>query len=296
MEIRVLKYFLEVANKGSFSAAAKSLHLSQPTLSRQLGELEKNIGKKLFIRSSIRTALTEDGMFLQKRAQEIIDLTQKTESELRQSDSFIGGNIWIGAGESEGMRIVAKTINSLRKDFPNIHVHLISANATDTIERLEKGLIDFGVGVGGIDLNNYESMWLPTAHADGLLMRKDSPLASRTAITPNDLKGIPIISPRSESLRHRYEQWLGYSFDSLDIVATFNLIYNAAFLVEEGVGYALTIDRLVTTSENYPLCFVPCEPKMEVRSNIVWKKQQVFSKSSQKFLERLQELTSDSTS
>ena len=287
MELRVLRYFLVVAREESISAAADALHLSQPTLSRQIKDLESELGKTLLVRGSKKTTLTEDGMLLCKRAQEILDLTQKTEAELRQSDSSIGGDVWIGGGESEGMRVVAQTVNSLQKDFPEIHIHLVSGNAGDTLERLEKGLVDFGVAVGSVNPSKYESIWLPAAHVAGLLMRKDSPLASRSCITPADLQGLPIITSRNEDMRRRYTDWLGKDFESLNIVASFNLIYNAAFLVEEGVGYALCWDRLVSSSKESPLCFIPYEPRMVININMVWKKDQIFSKASQKFLERL---------
>ena len=287
MELRVLQYFLAVAREESITKAAESLRMTQPSLSRQLRELENELGKALLVRGSKKTTLTEDGMLLRKRAQEIIELSQKAETELRQSNDITGGDVWIGGGESEGMRLIAHATYALQKDFPDIHIHLISANAVDIIERLEKGLIDFGVGVGNIDANRYDSMCLPAAHTSGLLVRKDSPLASRPGITPDDLKGIPIISPRNEAMRKSYEEWMGAAFDTLNVVATFNLIYNAAFMVEERVGHALCIDRLVNTSGEHPLCFIPCEPRIESRVNIAWKKHQVFSKASEKFIERL---------
>ena len=290
MELRTLRYFLVVAREGSISAAAEALHLSQPTLSRQLKDLENELGKTLLIRGSKKTTLTEDGMFLQKRAQEILELTQKTKSELWQSNTHIGGDVWIGGGESEGMRLIAKTARSLQNDFPDIHVHLLSGNAIDILERLEKGLVDFGVAVGTVDPSKYDSMWLPVSHVVGLLMRKDSPLASLSSIGPNDLQGLPIISPRNEGTRRMIAEWMGKDFETLNVVASFNLIYNAAFLVEEGVGYALCWDRLVNTSGDHALCFIPYEPRMETNINMAWKKHQIFSKASQKFLERLREI------
>jgi len=290
LELRTLRYFLVVAREGSISAAAEALHLSQPTLSRQLKDLENELGKTLLIRGSKKTTLTEDGMFLQKRAQEILELTQKTKSELWQSNTHIGGDVWIGGGESEGMRLIAKTARSLQNDFPDIHVHLLSGNAIDILERLEKGLVDFGVAVGTVDPSKYDSMWLPVSHVVGLLMRKDSPLASLSSIGPNDLQGLPIISPRNEGTRRMIAEWMGKDFETLNVVASFNLIYNAAFLVEEGVGYALCWDRLVNTSGDHALCFIPYEPRMETNINMAWKKHQIFSKASQKFLERLREI------
>ena len=290
MELRVLQYFLAVAREGSISKAAEAMNISQPSLSRQLKDLEIKLGKTLLQRGSKRTTLTEEGMLLRKRAEEIVDLSQKAEAELRQSDSFIEGDVWIGGGESEGMRYIARAASSLQKEYPGIHVHLISGNSVDIMERLEKGLVDFGVGVGTAD--NHDSFALPVTHKEGLLMRKDSPLASRSGIEPSDLIGIPIISYRNKKARLRYEKWMGReAFEALNIVASYNLIYNAAFLVEEGVGYALCWNGLVRASEEHSLCFIPYEPSMEVSVDITWKKHQVFSKASLKFLERLREMT-----
>ena len=290
MEFRVLKYFLTVANEESITAAAEALYLSQPTLSRQLRDLEDEIGKQLLIRGNKKTTLTEDGVLLRKRAQEIMDLMNKTESELRQSDDSISGDIWIGGGESEGMRFIARAVHSMQKNFPNIQVNLISANSSDIFERLEKGLVDFGVGVGDIDLSRYETIELPVVHTSGVLMRKDSPLANRAAITPDDLQGIPIITPRNEEAQRWYAAWMGKPFETLDVVASFNLIYNAAFLVEEGVGYALCMDRLINISDDHPLLFVPHDPPMNFGIKIAWKRHQVFSKASLKFIETLKEI------
>ena len=289
MELRVLNYFLTVAKEESITKAAEVLHLSQPTLSRQLKDLEDELGRVLMIRGSKKTTLTEEGRLLQKRAEEIMDLAQKTEAELRQSDDLINGDIWIGGGETEGMRFIARTVYSLQRDYPNVNVHLFSGNTMDVVERLEKGLIDFGVGVGAIDLNRYNTLRLPVTHVAGLLMRKDSVLASKYVIKPEDLFGVPIIAPRNEGVRLAYEKWMGRRFNILNVVASYNLIFNAAFLVEEGVGYALCIDHLVESSNENPLCFVPYEPQMTFPVDIAWKKPQVFSKASRKFLERLQQ-------
>jgi len=294
MELRVLQYFLAVAKVESITKAAVTLHLSQPTLSRQLRDLEEDLGKPLFIRSNKKTTLTEEGRLLQKRAQEILALMQKTEAELRQSDDLIDGDVWIGGGETEGMRYIARAVFSLRNDFPNIHFHLFSGNTMEVVERLEKGLIDFGVGVGAIESSKYESLRLPITHGAGLLMRKDSHLFEKSVIKPDDLQGIPIIAPRNAGVRRAYEKWMGKEFESLNVVASYNLIYNAAFMVEEGVGYALCIDNLVTFSDKHPLHFVPYDPQIEFTVDIAWKRHQVFSKASNKFLERLKGIVIES--
>ena len=202
---------------------------------------------------------------------------------------YFTGDVWIGGGETEGMRFIARSAYSLQKDYPSVHIHLYSGNTMDVIERLQKGLVDFGVGVGAIDLDRYNTIRLPVSHTAGLLMRKDSVLASKKVITPDDLLSIPVIAPRNEGVRLAYQKWMGRGFDILNVVASYNLIFNAAFLVEEGVGYALCIDHLITASKENPLCFVPYNPSMGFTVDIAWKKQQVFSKASQKFLERLQQ-------
>ena len=288
MELRVLRYFLAVAREESITKAAEILHLSQPTLSRQLRDLEQKLGKKLLIRGGKKTTLTEEGRLLQKRAEEIINLAQKAEAELHQTTDTLNGDIWIGGGETEGMRYIARSVYSLQNDYPGVCVNLYSGNTTDVVERLEKGLIDFGVGVGAVDLKRYNTIRLPVTHTAGLLMRKDSTLASRKRIIPGDLTGIPIIAPRNKGVRRAYEKWMGKGFETLNVVASYNLIFNAALLVEEGVGYALCIDHLIKSSDENPLCFIPYQPRMDFTVDIAWKKHQVFSKASQMFLDRLQ--------
>ena len=283
MELRILRYFLAVAREESISAAAEALHISQPTLSRQLRDLENELGKQLMIRGNRKISLTDEGHLLQKRAQEMIELAEKTQSEISKSDDFISGDIYIGSGETEGMRIVAKTIHKLQSDYPNIHIHLFSGNVPDILEKLDKGLLDFGILVNPPSVTNYNFINLPFKDVTGLLMRRDSPLAAKDSIKPEDLSDIPILSSRNVTARRRISEWLGRDFETLNIVATFNLIFNAALLVEEGIGYAVCLDKLVRLSEKSPLCFRPFEPKLEASLCVVWKKNQVFSKASERF-------------
>lgn len=296
MELRVLRYFTAVAKEESITRAAETLHLSQPALSRQLRALEEELGKTLLIRGSRKTTLTGEGRLLYKRANEIIELERKAEAEIRQPDEFTGGDVWIGSGETDGMALLARTAHSLRDEYPDFHFHLISGNWIDIEERLDKGLVDFGVAFGNVDSGKYDFFQLPIVHSRGLLMRSDSPLASRASIGPGDLlglhgrPGLPLISSRNEDARLGMEKWMGRKFKMLNIVATYNLIYNAAFLVEEGIGYALCIDRLIPQRQ-VPLRFVPFRPRIDVRVNMAWKKNRIFSKASLKFLERLREIT-----
>ena len=289
MELRVLKYFLAVAREENFSKAAESLHLSQPTLSRQIQDFEDELGKKLLIRGKRKITLTDEGMLLRRRAQEIVDLTEKTEAEIKQSDEFISGNVYIGGGETEGMRLIANTAKFLQEDYPQIKFHLFSGVADDVTERLDKGLLDFGVVIELTEIIKYNSIKLPVSVTRGVLMRKDSPFAARDVVTPDDLLQMPLIVSPHAAVPNLYSNWTGGRFDKLNVVATFNLLFNAALMVEEGVGNAICIDGLYTESGDSPLCFRRLEPKVENGLVMVWKKYQIFSKAAEKFLQKLQE-------
>ena len=284
MELRVLQYFLAVAREQSISGAAEFLHLSQPTLSRQIKDMEKELGKQLLIRGNRRITLTEEGMILCKRAEEIMELVKKTESEITLSDESIAGDIYIGAGESNSVGYIAKVANALRRKYPLVHFHIESGDAQTVYEQLDKGLIDFGLLFGNIDLTKYNSISLPTKDTWGVLMPKDSELAKKDVITPNDLMKEPLIVSRQGITRGELQNWFKLPEEKLNVVATYNLLYNASLLVEEGVGYALCLDKIINTS-NCNLCFKPLYPKLEVSMSIVWKKHQVFSKASSKFLD-----------
>ena len=287
MELRVLRYFLAVAREETISGAAEYLHVTQPTLSRQMMELEEELGKKLFIRGNRKISITEEGMFLRKRAQEIVALVDRTESEFSVSDENISGDVSIGGGETDAMRLVARTATRLQARYPHISYHLFSGNADDVAERLDRGLVDFGIFIGAVELSKYDFLQLPVRDTWGVLMRKDSPLAAQAAIRPGDLAGVPLLCSRQSLGRNELSGWMGSGYSTLNFVATYNLLYNASLMVEEGLGYALGLDHIIRTSGDSPLCFRPLEPKLEVGLNLVWKKYQIFSKAAEKFLEYL---------
>ncbi len=297
MEIRVLRYFLAIAREGSITNAAQHLHVTQPTLSRQIRELEGYLGQKLFTRGSHSMTLTTEGMILQKRAEEIVSLVDKTEAEFRSMEGSVSGDIYIGGGETKALRLVAQLIRELNEDYPGIHYHLYSGNAADVTERLDKGLVDFGILIQPADLSRYDYIDLPARDTWGVIMRKDSPLAKRDRIRKEDLLKVPLICSRQameqERSKNAYAAWFGEDFDRLDVVTTFNLVYNAAILVEAGIGYALTIDKLADTSETSSLCFRPLEPRLDAGLHIVWKKYQIFSSAAELFLEKLRERFQD---
>lgn len=281
-----MRYFLAVAREECISAAAQILHISQPTLSRQLMQLEEDLGKQLFIRGNRKITLTEEGMLLRKRAEEILYLVEKTENEITSSKETISGDVYIG-GETDAMRIIAKTVKNIQNKYPNIRFHLFSGNADDVSERLDKGLLDFGLFIAPADINKYDYLKLPATDTWGLLMRKDSIYANKETISPEDLQGIPLLCSRQSLVGKEISSWLGHSYEKLNIIATYNLIYNASIMVEEGIGYALCLDKLVNTSGNSFLCFRPLKPTFEANINIVWKKYQVFSKAANIFLKEL---------
>ncbi|PEM32631.1 LysR family transcriptional regulator [Bacillus wiedmannii] len=287
MEIRVLRYFIAVANEESISAAAKQLHLSQPTLSRQLKDLEMELGTDLFIRGNRKISLTEEGKYLFKKAKEIVDLADKTEANLKDSKEMISGEVYIGAGETEAMHLIAKTLKVLIKDYPNIRFHLYSGNADDIKSKLDSGLLDFGVVIEPTDKQKYEYAQLPAKDTWGVLMCKDSPLSDKQVISPVDLIDKPLFISRQSTVSNELTGWFGQSIDNLNIVATYNLLYNAALMVEEGIGYALCIDKIINTSGNSKLCFKPLQPKLEANLNIIWKKNQVFSNAAHAFINQL---------
>ena len=288
MELRVLQYFLAVAREQNISAAAQSLHLTQPTLSRQLRELEEALGKQLMIRGNRKITLTEEGMLLRKRAEEILELADRTEKEIMQSADTVSGDIYIGTGETDGVRQIARTAHQLQQSYPGIHFHIVSGDAVDVCERLDKGLLDFGVLLGDMDKVKYHYLELPMKDTWGVLMRRDSPLAGQDAVSPRDLWDKPLILSRQVDNKSGLYRWLRKEPAELHTVATYNLIYNASLMVDEGMGYAFTLDKLVNTTGSH-LCFRPLQPRLELGMYLVWKKSQIFSKAAELFLERLQE-------
>lgn len=287
MELRVLRYFLAVAREGSVTHAAQRLHISQPTLSKQLKDLESELGKKLFVRSSFSVRLTEEGMLLRKRAEDILDMVDKTEEEFKALGEINGGDIHIGAAESDGIKHLARHIKALQAQYPRIRVHLYSGDRGDLAERLEQGLLDFAVLVESADLSKYNHLPLPGADTWGIILRRDHPLAQKETAAPEDLLDIPLICPR-QGLQKELSDWFQEKVDKLNIVATYNLAYNGGLLAREGLGCVLSFDKLVDTSPSSPLCFRPLVPPLHSKLFLVWKKYAVFSPAAEIFLKTFQ--------
>ena len=289
MEFRVLRYFLAVAREESVSRAAEFLHITQPNLSRQIQNLEEEIGQQLFVRGSRKLVLTEAGILLRKRAEEILELYEKTEAELNAPSGQISGDVRIGGGESYAVQLIARVAKEIQSEHPNVKFHFYSGDTHDVTERLDKGLIDFGLLIEPADLSRYAYLRLPLTDVWGVLMRKDSPLAKKPCVHPEDLWDKPLIRSRHTMGSNGISGWFGRDAEQLNIVATYNLIYNASLMVAEGMGYAVGLDKLINTGGDSCLCFRPFEPRLESNLDIAWKKHQLFSKAGELFLHRLLE-------
>lgn len=288
MELRLLQYFLAVAREENITKAAELLHVTQPTLSRQMAELEANLGTTLFHRTNRKTVLTEDGLRLRQRAEEIVDLVHKTESEFLTGNGPVSGDIYIGAGETDAMRLIAGAACRLHTQYPEIYYHLYSGNALDVMEKLDKGLLDFGLLIEPVDKSKYEYLRLPTKDTWGVYMRADSPYVTLPYITAETLRELPLLCSRQSLANGDFTDWLGHELKDLHIIGTYNLLYNAALMVSEGLGYALSLDKLINV-ETSGMCFRLLKPPLEAKLVLVWKKHHMFSRAAELFLNELRQ-------
>lgn len=292
MELRVLKYFLTVAREGSITGAANYLHLTQPTLSRQLQDLERELGQKLLIRTNHSVTLTPEGMILRKRAEEILNMVEKTENEFSCLKHDIAGEVYIGSGETNAIKSIANLIKEIRTSHPNIIFNMYSGIHEDVVERIDSGLLDFGIVIQPVDLSKYNVINLPDKDVWGIVMRKDSELAQKDFVTFEDMEKIPLILSRKVFRKpapdNEFFRWFSEKQDKLNIAATHTLFYNAAIMVEQGVGYMFTLNNLANTSKDSNLCFRPLKTNMKASWGLIWKKYQVFSPAAKLFLEKMQ--------
>ncbi len=287
MEYRVLKYFLTVAREENITRAAEVLHVSQPALSRQLMQLEDELGAKLFERGRRNIRLTDAGLLLRRRAQEIVDLTEKTEREFK-TDGALGGVVSIGSGEAATMRSLARMMDGFSRVYPDVKFDIYSNNADFIRERLDKGLLDIGVLLSPGDLSRYEYLMMPATERWGALIRSDSPLAERKNILPQDLTEQRLLVP-VRAQEGGVFAWLGDYADKLDVYATYNLLYNAAMLVDCGMGAALTIEGAAALYCDKRMVFRPFEPELVAPSALVWKKYQPMSAAAQAFIDYIKQ-------
>ena len=292
IETRLLHYFLAVAREENITKAAQSLFVTQSTLSKQMMDLENQLGKQLFIRGKRKITLTEEGLFLRSRAREILELMENTENALHQDQQTLSGNVSIGCGETVAMDIIAGLLEAFHKQYPDVVLHTYSGDADAILERIDKGLADMGLLLGPIRQEKYEYLQLRQKDVYGLLMPKDCPLASQSSINIDQLKTLPIILPDQTFCGHQDLDWFGTDQSVFHVVATYNLIYNATYLVEHGIGYALSLDRLVNTNGRN-LTFRPISPELSLDLYIVTKKYQSFSPAAKIFYEQLQAYSRD---
>lgn len=287
MELRVLRYFLAAAREGNITKAAEAMHVSQPALSMQLKQLEDELGKKLFIRSSHCIMLTEEGLLLKKRAEDIVGMVEKTEDEFRSLGELNGGDIRLGCAESEGMGLIADVCKKMREEYPGLRVHIYSSGTADAEDKLDKGLLDFVLLAQDADFSRYESLKFPDYDRWGLIMKADDELATKQAIRVSDLSGIPLIVSR-QGIKDEILKWAGKHTERFDIAATYDLLYNAAQMVRHDYGYALSFEGLIETDGSSDLAFRPLEPELRSSRVLIWRRHQVFSPIARIFLERIQ--------
>ena len=292
MELRVLNYFLMVAREGNITKAAELLHVTQPTLSRQLSQLEVELGVKLFQRGQHGITLTEDGLLLRRRAQEIVALAAKTERELSHADDLLAGEITIGSGETKNMQALIGMMAAFRQQHPDVTFDLYTAAADDIKEHLDRGLIDVGVVVEPVEISHYHFLRLPGKERAGVLLRTDSPLAQKTTIRAEDLVGTPLLMVKRPYFQNELTNWFGAAYEQMQIVATYNLIYNAAMMVQNHLGVALCLEL---ESHFDGLCFRPLEPTQENGTVLIWKKEQILPTTTRVFIEYIEKCLKDIT-
>lgn len=289
MEIRVLRYFLEIAREGSMTRAADRLHVTQPTLSKQMKELEQELGKKLFRRGSTSVSLTDEGMLLRKRAEDLLAMADKIENEFRSLGEIAGGDIYIGCAESYLIKYLAFAVRQLNEKYENIHYHITSGGTEQVTEMLDRGLLDLAFIVEPPDLSKYNYMEVPEQDTWGVLMRKDSPLAEKSLIEIDDILPYPVFCSE-QSAEVDLPRWCGERIDQLNIMATFNLSGNAAVFAKEGLGIVLTFEKLIEVSEDSRLCFRRLAPALHTKMYVIWKKYQVFTPVANLLLSELKEV------
>lgn len=282
MELRVLNYFLAVAREENFTKAAQQLHLTQPTLSRQIADLEQELGVKLFVRSNHNIILTEDGMILKRRAQEILSLADKTKRDFLQKDEALSGTISIGSGEFLSTRCLTDCIAQFRQKYPLVRYEFYSGNAENIRDRIERGLLDIGLMSEPIDIRKYEFISMPIQEEWGALVREDSSLIGKEFIVPQDLVGIPLILPLGDFAQSNIGKWFGEYATQIDIITKGNLLYNEAMMAQSNIGAVIGIKL----NCNYDgLRFIPLKPALKIDTALAWKKEQIFSATTSAFID-----------
>ncbi len=286
MELRTMRYFLAVAREENMTRAAQLLHVTQPALSKQLKALEDELGKKLFTRHSFSIQLTEEGVLLRKRAEDLIKMADKITTEFLALDDVLGGDVYFGLAESYQIRYLAATIRRFKESYPGLHYHITSGDTEQVTEKLDKGIIDFAVLAQEPNTAKYHYLEFPAADLWGVVMPKDCKLAQKNAISIDDLIGLPLFCSE-QGWNHDISKWSGNRMDKLHLEGSFRLSYNGSLFVRERLGYLLTFKHLIDTSSDSGLVFRPLTPKLETKIYLIWKKYQIFTPIAERLLEKL---------
>ncbi|WP_124098294.1 LysR family transcriptional regulator [Ruminococcus sp. Marseille-P6503] len=287
MEIRILRYFLTVAREESITKAADVLHITQPTLSRQLAQMEDELGVKLFKRGTRKISLTNEGILLRRRAEEIVSLADKTEAELTEREETINGTVTIGCGESLAVQALPELIKSFREKYPLVTYDIYTATADLIKEQMDKGLIDIGLLLEPVNVENYEYIRLNIRDRSVVLMRSDDPLAEKEFVTAQDLAGKPVILPRRNSVKNEIASWFGDHYKDLNVIFTSNLATNGAIMVLNGLGYSLAVEGAAALWDKEKIAAIPLYPQISSGSVIAWKRSQPFSPAVTRFIEHI---------
>lgn len=286
MEIRTLRYFLAVAREENMTRAAEMLHVTQPTLSKQLKSLEDELGKKLFTRHSFSIRLTDAGMLLRSRAEDLVRMADKIEAEFVSLDEVTGGDLYLGLAESYQISLLAQEIHTFKKNYPELKYHITSGDTEQVSEKLDKGLLDFAVLAEIPNAAKYESLVFPEVDVWGIIMPSDVPLAKKTAVDVDDIIGLPLFCS-SQGWEKDIPRWAKDKMDKLRLEGSFRLSYNASLFAREHLGYLLTFDKLIDTSADSGLVFRPLTPSLETNLYLIWKKYQNFSPIAERFLKHM---------
>ena len=286
MEIRTLRYFLAVAREENMTKAAEILHVTQPTLSKQLKSLEDELGKKLFTRHSFSIRLTEEGKLLKDRAEDLVSMADKTLQEFQSLDDMTGGELYLGLAESRQIRYLAKEILHFKQNYPNLRYHITSGDTEQIADKMDKGLLDFLVLAEQPDSKKYEYIEFPESDVWGLIFPKSNPLSQKDKITAKDLIGLPLFCSE-QAWNNEIKAWAGSAFSKMKLEGSFRLSYNGAVFAEEGLGYLLTFDHLVDTSKESGLTFRPLSPMLETRLYLTWNRYQTFTPIAERFLNQV---------
>ena len=286
MEIKSLRYFLAVAREENMTRAAERLHVTQPTLSKALRALEDELGKKRFTRHSFSISLTEEGVLLRDRAEDLISMADKIEQEFLSLDDVTGGELYFGLAESYQIRYLARELKQLKEHYPGLRYHISSGDTEQVTEKLDKGLLDFAVVCSTPDAAKYRFLEFPEADRFGLIVPSDHTLAGKAFAAPEDLAGLPLFCSE-QSWENDICPWAGHHFDRLRLEGSFRLSYNGSLFAREGLGCLLTLEHLIDVSAESGLCFIPLSPMLALRFYLIWNRYQRFTPIAERFLEQI---------